>query len=230
VTHVIIYEGTNDLGDGATATELAAGLRRLAERAHARGVRVVGATIAPRQGTPTVPWDAAMEAPRQAVNGWIRSYPGWDGAVDIDRALQDPASPGQMRPEYDSGDGLHPGPAGRQAIADAVDLDLLRCVARPPETTLARRSVTYRRGRLLVRGASAADRCGGEPVRRVTVTLTKLGTRGPATQLRARGTEHWRLSRRIALRRGRYRVSARARTASLTESRSAANTVTLTVG
>ncbi|KOX00030.1 hypothetical protein ADL04_14180 [Streptomyces sp. NRRL B-3648] len=34
--------------------------------------------------------------------------------------------PGRIRPEFDSGDGLHVNDAGAQAIADAVDLSLLR--------------------------------------------------------------------------------------------------------
>ena len=93
-------------------------------RLHARGIRVIGGTIAPFGG-------AMMDGPerratRQAVNRFIRTSRVFDGMVDFDAALRDPANPERLLPAFDSGDHLHPHDPGYQAMADAVDLALLR--------------------------------------------------------------------------------------------------------
>lgn len=243
VSHLIVYEGTNDLAANVSAGALADGLRGLAERARARGIKVIGATIAPRTDSAQASWTAAQEAQRQAVNAWIRGYRGWDGIVDVDRALQDPADPRRIRPEWDSGDGLHPNARGRQAIADAVDARLLRCDPQLPATTLRRAGISYRDGRVRVRGRSVPGRCDDEPLRGVTVSIARLEARGScrhlgshgrlgpsrrcsrATWLRARGTSRWRLDRRAALPAGRYRVTALASTTRRSERRGPRNSL-----
>ncbi|MGH6763632.1 MAG: hypothetical protein ACRECW_18835 [Phyllobacterium sp.] len=40
-------------------------------------------------------------------------------------AISDPAHPARLNPAFDSGDHLHPGDEGNQAMADAIDLDAL---------------------------------------------------------------------------------------------------------
>ena len=55
-----------------------------------------------------------------AINQFIRTAPYWDGVVDFEHALADPANPLRMLPAYDSGDHLHPNDAGMKALADAV--------------------------------------------------------------------------------------------------------------
>jgi hypothetical protein len=40
--------------------------------------------------------------------------------------MRDPANPLRLNPAYDSGDRLHPNDAGYQAMADAINLDMLR--------------------------------------------------------------------------------------------------------
>jgi lysophospholipase L1-like esterase len=59
------------------------------------------------------------------VNDWIRSSRTFDAVVDLDLVLRDPARPGHLLPAFDSGDHLHPGDAGNEAMANAVDLDTL---------------------------------------------------------------------------------------------------------
>ena len=49
---------------------------------------------------------------------------------DFDAALQNPEAPLEMLPRYDSGDGLHPGDTGYEAMANTLDLELLQ-VAEP---------------------------------------------------------------------------------------------------
>jgi len=140
VTHIVLLEGINDLGfPGArlgelaladraqvrTAEDLIAAYRQLISRAHARGVRVIGCTITPSQGF-VIPgyYSEAKEATRQAVNEWIRTSHEFDGAIDFDAVLRDPAQPSRLLPRLASGDHLHPNDAGYQAMANAIDLAL----------------------------------------------------------------------------------------------------------
>jgi len=63
---------------------------------------------------------------RQQVNQSIRSSGEFDAVVDFDLALRDPPQPARMLPAYDSGEHLHPGGRGVQAMAEAVPLALPR--------------------------------------------------------------------------------------------------------
>jgi lysophospholipase L1-like esterase len=137
VRHVILYEGINDIGHPGTAgleseapvttSELVAGMRQVIARCHELGMRVYGATLTPFEGTEYPGYYSAdKDAVRRAVNEWIRSGSEFDGVFDFDRALQDPTHPSRLRPEYDSGDHLHPNDAGEKALGDAVDVGLFR--------------------------------------------------------------------------------------------------------
>ncbi|MDX3075403.1 SGNH/GDSL hydrolase family protein [Streptomyces sp. MI02-7b] len=130
VRDVILMEGINDIGNNAgpggsplTAQDLINGYRDLIGQAHAAGVRIIGGTMPPDRGN-TYYSDSA-ESIRQAANQWIRTGGAFDGVIDFDKALADPSDPSTLDPAYDSGDHLHPNEAGMQAMADAVDLDLL---------------------------------------------------------------------------------------------------------
>jgi lysophospholipase L1-like esterase len=119
----LVFEGVNDVRWGASADQVVAGLREIADRAHARGIRVLAATIAPCEGESLC--TAAADTRRTAVNAWIRDNDDFDGTLDFDAVLRDPAHPARLLPAYDSGDHLHPGDAGLAALADSVDLDAL---------------------------------------------------------------------------------------------------------
>ncbi|MEV6607983.1 SGNH/GDSL hydrolase family protein [Kutzneria sp. NPDC051319] len=123
VRTVVLLEGVNDIGYDATATAIIGGYRQMIAAAHARGVRIVGATLTPFGGS-------AIDTPArrqtwQQLNDWIRHSGMFDGVVDFDAATADPADSFRLRPAYDSGDHLHPGDAGTQAMANAVDLATL---------------------------------------------------------------------------------------------------------
>jgi lysophospholipase L1-like esterase len=129
--HVIVFQGIVDLGSGAdalglTVERLIAGHRQLIARAHAAGVKIIGATLTPFEGATIRPgfYTAEREAQRDAMNTWIRTTSEYDGVIDFDRALRDPAHTTQLLPRFDSGDHLHPDDAGYQAMADAIDLSL----------------------------------------------------------------------------------------------------------
>jgi lysophospholipase L1-like esterase len=127
VTHVTVLEGVNDLGmtkPTPAAAELIAGYRQLIARAHAHGLKIIGATVLPYAGAAY--YSAAGEAERQKINAWIRTGHEFDGVIDFDAAIRDPANPTKMRAEWQSGDWLHPNDAGYKVMGDAVDLGLFR--------------------------------------------------------------------------------------------------------
>ncbi|MDN7676214.1 SGNH/GDSL hydrolase family protein [Burkholderia oklahomensis] len=99
------------------------GYRRVIAAAHARGVAVFGATLTPASLPP------ARETIRRQVNEWIRTSGAFDGVVDFDVALRDPAKPSELQRRYNSGDGIHPSDAGYAAMADAVPLERLVAAA-----------------------------------------------------------------------------------------------------
>ncbi|MBS0451632.1 MAG: SGNH/GDSL hydrolase family protein [Proteobacteria bacterium] len=140
VGSVIVLLGTNDIGwpggpfapaeKGPSVDDLSRGLRQLVAQAHVHGVRVIGATVPPFEdalkGTPLEGhYSPAKEAVRQALNAWIRTAGAFDAVVDFDKELRDPSRPTRLRPEYDSGDHLHPNDAGYEAMANVVNLQAL---------------------------------------------------------------------------------------------------------
>ena len=131
VKYVVVMEGINDIGhafdpnkpyDVISAEDLIIGMKQMAERAHAHGIKIIGATLTPYVGAKYQ--SAAGEAARQTVNAWIRSAQMLDGVIDFDKITLDPANPGTFLPAYDSGDHLHPKDAGYKAMGDAIDLKL----------------------------------------------------------------------------------------------------------
>ena len=128
-----VLEGINDIGVGGanpapSVADLVAGHRQMIDRAHARGLRIYGATLTPFEGAAY--WTPEGEAKRQALNDWIRNGGAYDGVLDFAAVVQDPARPTRSRPEFDSGDHLHPSPAGYAAIASSIDLTLFQAEGR----------------------------------------------------------------------------------------------------
>lgn len=147
VASVIVLIGINDISWPGTAfaraqprpslAELQTGYRALAELAHRRGLRILGATLTPFAGAlPGTPLDdyyqPEKEALRQQLNAWLRSDSPFDAVIDLDAALRDPSDPSRMAAAYDSGDHLHPGDAGNRAMAEAVDLEVLLGASETP--------------------------------------------------------------------------------------------------
>ena len=138
---IILLQGSNDVTaadmlttpeDQVSAAQIIDGMKALITRARARGVRIYGGTMLPREGVgkPFVSTDAGREK-RRAVNAWIRTAGAFDGVIDFDQALRDPARPDRLRPAFDSGDHLHPNDAGYAAMAAAVDPRLFAVEPRP---------------------------------------------------------------------------------------------------
>ncbi len=70
-------------------------------------------------------YTAATEQERLAVNAWTRHSHAFDGVIDFDKALRDPADPHRLLPAYDSGDHPHPDDAGYRVMGEAINLTLL---------------------------------------------------------------------------------------------------------
>ncbi|WP_404712976.1 SGNH/GDSL hydrolase family protein [Sphingomonas sp. MMS24-J13] len=141
VSAMILFEGINDInlafGTSAgplgaakgllpmrkiSADDMIAAYRQIIVRAHAQGIRVFGATIAPYKGLAT--WSAEGEAARQKVNAFIRTGGAFDAVLDFDKVFADPADPAAIRANYHMGDHLHGNDASYKAVAESIDLSL----------------------------------------------------------------------------------------------------------
>jgi lysophospholipase L1-like esterase len=131
VRAVILLEGINDLGGGgATAAQVINGMREIIRRVHARGVKIIGATLTPARGTAFGLYGTPeTDAKRRVINNFIRNSGMFDGVADFAAVTEDPANPGHYLPAYDTnstvggpGDHLHPNRAGFLAMGGAVHL------------------------------------------------------------------------------------------------------------
>jgi len=131
VKYLIILESINDIGhaqdlhhpyDAVTAEDLIAGLSQLATRAHTHGIKVFGATLTPYVGAGYA--SPKGEAIREAVNQWIRTTNQFDGVIDFDKVVRDPANPTVFLPADEHGFHLHPNDTGYKAMGDAINLKL----------------------------------------------------------------------------------------------------------
>ena len=124
VTHVIVFEGINDISyEHASPGLLIGAYQDVIARAHARGIKVYGATLLPIQNsTKDTP---ANEATRQAVNRWIRTAQAYDAVIDFEKVVQDPKNPLRIRRDL-TRDYVHPNTAGYRLLADSIDLELFK--------------------------------------------------------------------------------------------------------
>lgn len=126
VTHMVLMEGINDIGMSPSASlissdEIIAGYRQVIARAHARGIKVIGATLTPYEGAAY--YTDEGESVRQEVNAFIRDGEAFDGVIDFEKAVQDPANPTRILPSFTE-DNLHPNDDGYRAMAEIVNIDL----------------------------------------------------------------------------------------------------------
>lgn len=131
VRYLVVLESINDIryatnprnaDDVVTAGQLIWGLGQIVQRAHARGIKVYGATLTPAGGSRG--YKPESEAMRAQINAWIRTSGSFDAVLDFDKAVRDPGHPEGMWPANDSGDHLHPNDAGYKAMAESIDLKL----------------------------------------------------------------------------------------------------------
>ncbi|WP_427118286.1 GDSL-type esterase/lipase family protein [Pseudarthrobacter scleromae] len=145
VRHVLMMEGTNDLGlfsladeaepindlpalvEPPALAEFSAGYEQIRQRVQAAGARLSLSPITPfgdqfRPG----PWSIAPSQVlrRHEINGWIRASDMYDRRFDFDHTLLNPLEPNWLAPQYDTGDNVHPNTAGHQQMANTIDLSL----------------------------------------------------------------------------------------------------------
>mgnify|MGYP002636161538 CR=1 FL=1 len=103
LTHVVVLEGINDIVIGGLAFPGAAGpsaektpaqlivaYRQLIARAHASGVKIIGATLTPFDDAGGGYFTPAKDEVRLAVNQWIRNSGEFDAVIDFEAAVHDP--------------------------------------------------------------------------------------------------------------------------------------------
>jgi len=141
VSTLILMMGINDIGwpetildpsaKVLTAEQITDGYKQLIQRAHLRGLRILGATLTPfedtfKGGPLEGYYNPEKEKVREAVNDWIRKSGAFDGVIDFDVVVRDPANPKHIKADYNSGDNLHPNDAAYQAMAASIDLGMLK--------------------------------------------------------------------------------------------------------
>lgn len=131
VTHVVWIEGINDIrhdgnpmNPGRDPEEVIAAYRQVVTRLHLHGIKVFGGTLTAFGGSAR--YDPRSENSRQVVNAFIRTSGIFDGVVDFDAALRDPASPTDLAADTHTDDRLHPNDEGHRRMALAVDLALFQ--------------------------------------------------------------------------------------------------------
>jgi lysophospholipase L1-like esterase len=136
VRYLIVLEGINDLGmltkDGAVpdaqhedhTRRLLQAYREIIDRAHTHGIQVIGGTLLPFMGFEFYHPGVSNERDRQLINAWIRAAGHFDAVIDFDKVVADPAQHYRLKPEFDSGDHIHPSPAGYRAMGEAIKTQL----------------------------------------------------------------------------------------------------------
>ncbi len=130
VKYVILFEGTNDLGSGRSGAEIAEGIQavwtRIAQEAHARGIKVIAATVTPAKGSfYEKEGTGEHEKGRQLLNAWIRGSELFDGVIDFARMVADPEDPDKLDPAYlFENDWLHLNAKGYEVMGRGIDRKL----------------------------------------------------------------------------------------------------------
>ena len=122
VTHLILMEGINDISyEQVPPDKLIAAYEQVIDKAHAKGIKVFGATLLPIQNSRKDTPD--NEATRQAVNKWMRDAHRFDAVLDFEKVVQDPQNPLRIRRELTT-DYVHPNTEGYRLMGESVNLKL----------------------------------------------------------------------------------------------------------
>ncbi|HUH23315.1 MAG TPA: GDSL-type esterase/lipase family protein [Brevundimonas sp.] len=135
VTHVVLMAGLNDVRQkgaardrpGAGVDEVAAGYRQAAQVLQSHHIKVIGGVLTPILASPVA--EPAIPGPttddkRRSLNALIRQGEIFDGVIDFEAALDDPARPGRIRAGAHREDGYHPNDEGHRLMAEAIDADV----------------------------------------------------------------------------------------------------------
>lgn len=127
LSHIIVFEGINDIGVGVSGPAIIDGVRAVIAEAHRRGIKVIVSTLTPCFGNTSDTLAYTMnEAQRQPFNDWVLHSGEPDAVINFNAAVRAPlAAPDTWLPAL-TVDFLHPNPAGLMVMANAIPLDVLR--------------------------------------------------------------------------------------------------------
>lgn len=128
VKYVILFEGTNDIGGSRSPLETLGGLKeawtKIAADAHKRGIKVFVATVTQIKGN-GYSRDPQHDIIRKEFNDWIRTNRDFDGVIDFDHVVADPADPDRMDPAFlFENDWLHLNASGYEKMGFSIDRNL----------------------------------------------------------------------------------------------------------
>lgn len=125
VKYCIVLFGVNDIGKQNNTNILSRMLteyKKMVTLCHENNIKIYGAPITPFKGSSY--FTVSAESMRESINTWMRSAEsGFDGIIDFEKAIADPADPDKILNKYTLSDGLHPY-EGYNVMADAIDLSL----------------------------------------------------------------------------------------------------------
>ncbi len=128
VRWAIVFEGVNDIGGvrsataaTTTANNLITAYKQMIAKAHAKNIRIYGATITPFKGNSY--YNQYSELCRNTVNQWIRTKGNYDECIDFDKTMRNPLDTLSLVSTYQN-DGLHPDAAGYITMGQSIDLNL----------------------------------------------------------------------------------------------------------
>lgn len=135
----IIAEAVNDIGgvnSASSATSmynsLVSAYTKMINDAHAKNIKVYGATIMPFKGNSY--YTSSSEQSRNNINNWIRTSGKFDAVIDFDKVMGSTADPAKLPSSYQN-DGLHPDATGYKKMGESIDLNLFKDLGTPPVAT-----------------------------------------------------------------------------------------------
>lgn len=150
VRWAIVFEGVNDIGGvhsaaaaTTTANNLIAAYEQMIVKAHAKNIRIYGATITPFKGNGY--YNQYSESCRDTVNQWIRTKGDYDACIDFDKVMRNPQDTLRLVTTYQN-DGLHPDTTGYKKMGGSIDPNLFTA---SDTTTLGVNSADAIRGYVL---------------------------------------------------------------------------------
>jgi peptidyl-prolyl cis-trans isomerase A (cyclophilin A) len=132
--YAVLQGGVNDVNSSTiTLSNMQDAVRSMVEQLRAKGISTIFiCNIAPWSAN--AGWSPSEQVETENYNGWLAAYCATEGLrlIDAYAALGDSTAPTQLsdgsgsKPNYDSGDGLHPSLLGHQVIADQILVSMAR--------------------------------------------------------------------------------------------------------
>lgn len=129
VKYIILFEGVNDIGGSRNPVEKAEAIievyKKIAMEAHARDIKVFGATVTPFGKSF---YDTGIQLKGWTVlNEWIRDNEFLDGYFDFARIMASPDDETMLNEDFlFENDRLHSNAAGYNHLGNSIDIDAFK--------------------------------------------------------------------------------------------------------